>query len=313
MSSKSNISEEINLFCRRDLAVTKPEPLTSGFDVSMDAQEFVGLDKDKCFCPNWRVLGKGGHASIYDKALPKLTMGAHCVVYRLFIGPIDGWLWADTPNVLHRCGNADCINPYHLYLGTHTQNTRDSLLHRDSRAEAKSQKFEEVRETKKSPGELATLKVFNPDPVALSRELSMDIKKFVGFSKRKCFCANWLARSRHGGCAFFGDQSLPQGIEGARCLVYRALVGLISHLAPQDTDMVLSSCGNADCINPYHLYQVRPAENQRAARCGRDRRYKLSSQQIQEIRASTKSYRELAREYGVHYQTIGNIKRGGQS
>jgi hypothetical protein len=311
--SKSNVSKEANLFCRRDLAVTKREPLTPGLDVSMDAQEFVGLSKRKCFCPNWRVLGKGRHASIYDKALPKRTMGAHCVVYRLLIGPIDGWPWADTPNVLHRCGNGDCINPYHLYLGTHMQNARDRRLHRDSRTESKGQKFEEIRETKGIPGKLAPLKVFKPDPVALSEELSMDIKKFVGFSRRKCFCANWPAPSRHGGSAHLGDQSLPQGIEGARLLVYMALVGPISDLVRQDTDMVLNRCGNADCINPYHLYQARPAQNHRAARYGRDRRYKLSSQQIEEIRASTKSYRELAREYGVHYQTIMNIKRGVQS
>jgi hypothetical protein len=193
------------------------------------------------------------------------------------------------------------------------QNARDRRLHRDSRTESKGQKFEEIRETKGIPGKLAPLKVFKPDPVALSEELSMDIKKFVGFSRRKCFCANWPAPSRHGGSAHLGDQSLPQGIEGARLLVYMALVGPISDLVRQDTDMVLNRCGNADCINPYHLYQARPAQNHRAARYGRDRRYKLSSQQIEEIRASTKSYRELAREYGVHYQTIMNIKRGVQS
>lgn len=313
MSSKSSTNKNTHLFRRRDLAVTKPEPLTPGLDVSMDTQEFVGLSKHKCFCANWLVLGKGRHASIYDRALPKLTMGAHCVVYRLFIGPINGWPWADTPNVLHRCGNADCINPYHLYLGTHTQNTRDRLLHRDSRAESKGQKFEEIRETKGIPGKLAPLKVFKPDPVALSEELSMDIRKFVGFSKRKCFCANWPAPSRHGGSAHLGDQSLPQGIEGARLLSYRVFVGPISDLIRRDADMVLNSCGNADCINPYHLYQARPAESYRDARSGWDPRLKLSSQEVEEIGVSTKSNRELAQEYGVHYQTIGNIKRGGQS
>ena len=45
---------------------------------------------------------------------------AHQASYRLFIGPIPAGRC-----VLHRCDVKTCVNPQHLYAGTHKQNTRD--------------------------------------------------------------------------------------------------------------------------------------------------------------------------------------------
>ena len=83
---------------------------------------FKGLDPSICFVPahlpknpdGYRIAtnGKGG------KSL------AHRLAFRLFCGATPPAMF-----VLHQCGNEDCINPYHLYLGDAAQNAKDREAH----------------------------------------------------------------------------------------------------------------------------------------------------------------------------------------
>ena len=88
-------------------------------------------------------------AALSNKGYGKIGRGmrqdghepAHRISWELNYGPIPEGL-----HVLHKCDNPPCVNPNHLFLGTHGDNMRDSVT--KGRADSKTARKCSVRDPK---------------------------------------------------------------------------------------------------------------------------------------------------------------------
>jgi hypothetical protein len=83
--------------------------------------DYYSVPVTECGCYIWTgsVDGRG-----YGKLnVNKQILSAHRLSYEENIGPIPSGLY-----VLHHCDIPACINPSHLFLGTHANNMADMVL-----------------------------------------------------------------------------------------------------------------------------------------------------------------------------------------
>ena len=80
----------------------------------------------ECWNTKYKTKQRSGHVIFGIRGLRKkqIQVYAHRVAWVLTHGAIPEGLF-----VLHKCGNAKCCNPAHLYLGTLSDNALDSVTH----------------------------------------------------------------------------------------------------------------------------------------------------------------------------------------
>jgi hypothetical protein len=82
----------------------------------------VSIDEpDKCWLWTGSGSKSGGYGKITNNQKNQRPMNAHVASYELHYGPVPKGM-----EVCHACDVKLCVNPQHLWVGTHTDNMRDA-------------------------------------------------------------------------------------------------------------------------------------------------------------------------------------------
>lgn len=105
------------------------------------------------YCWNWiAALNCEGYGQFKLNGTMK---AAHRVSWEIHNGPIQNQL-----HVLHKCDNPQCINPDHLFLGTHQDNSDDKMAKNRQSVKLTKEQVLEIR-YKYSLGNTSTRKLAN--------------------------------------------------------------------------------------------------------------------------------------------------------
>lgn len=89
----------------------------------IDVDKFKSLIGDPVWprdCWPWLgTIGQNGYGHFNINRVPNM---AHRIAYQLLVSPIGKRLI-----ICHDCDRRDCVNPHHLFMGTHQDNMNDML------------------------------------------------------------------------------------------------------------------------------------------------------------------------------------------
>jgi len=93
-------------------------------------EKYVPVTESGCWI--WIASDDYRYGLFYTGESSSKMEKAHRVSYKLYKGKIPNGL-----HVLHRCDNTFCVNPDHLFLGTHKDNMRDMVKKGRNKSEQK--------------------------------------------------------------------------------------------------------------------------------------------------------------------------------
>lgn len=115
-------------------------------------------------CWEWTAAVCDGYGRVRFQGKMQL---AHRVSFELHFGSIP-----DGPLVCHRCDNPICVNPEHLFLGSHSDNMAD-MAHKGRRRGITAVHGERHGRAKITDADVATIRSSGQSSVALAREFDV--------------------------------------------------------------------------------------------------------------------------------------------
>ena len=147
--------------------VYRPTHLPLSEEVSR-LEEFTGFSPNECTISPWLPPTADNYVQLENTDVCGEVSGAHRLIYKLFLGPLDKY-----DIVKHSCSNTRCINPYHLRHAGKQANPRAFDFRHDKRRTVSEETIHLLADRNKTNMEIA--KVSGNHPVTIGEYRRRDI------------------------------------------------------------------------------------------------------------------------------------------
>lgn len=145
-----------SLLANTNDGVYRPTHLPLSGEVSR-LGEFAGFSPHECTISPWLPPTVDDYVQLENTDVLGEVSGAHRLIYRLFLGPLDKY-----DIVKHTCSNTRCINPYHLRYAGKQVNPREFDFRHDKRRTVSEETINLLSDRSKTNTEIAEISGNHP-------------------------------------------------------------------------------------------------------------------------------------------------------